>query len=79
MTLFSSKNNCTQCDKKFLNHDDLVKHVRKLHHRTIVTCTECGKEFIHEKHRLEHFRKEHKEKKMRDRTIKSLFKHQRKS
>lgn len=70
-----SKNNCIQCEEKFSNHDDLVKHVRKAHHRTIVKCTECKEEFIHEKHRLEHFRKEHKEKKMRDRTFKSLFKH----
>ena len=76
MNLFrSSKNDCTQCDEKFSNHDDLVKHVRKIHHHTIVKCTECGREFIHEKHRLEHFRKEHKEKKARSRTEKSLSKH----
>ena len=80
MTLFkTSKNNCTQCDEKFSNHEDLVKHVRKNHHHTIVKCSECGQEFIHEKHRLEHFRKEHKEKKKRDRNFKNLFKHSRKS
>ena len=76
MNLFRrSKNNCLQCDDKFSNHDDLVKHVRKAHHHTIVKCSECGREFIHEKHRLVHFRKEHKEKKMRDRNFKNLFRH----
>lgn len=80
MNLFrNSKNNCIECDEKFSNHDDLVKHVRKDHHHTIVKCSECGKEFIHEKHRLEHLRKEHKEKKNRDRNFKRLFKHSRKN
>lgn len=71
----NTKNNCTQCDEEFSNHEDLVKHVRKVHHHTIVKCSECGQEFIHEKHRLAHFRKEHKEKKERNRTEKNLFKH----
>lgn len=76
MNLFrKSKNDCTQCDTKFTNHDDLVKHVRKEHHHIIVKCSECGREFIHEKHRLDHFRKEHKEKKIKDRNFKNLFKH----
>lgn len=76
MTLFrNKKNDCTECSEKFSNHDELVKHVRKVHHHTIVKCTECGQEFIHEKHRLEHFRKEHKEKKARKRTEKNLSKH----
>jgi len=80
MNLFkNSKNNCTECSEKFSNHDDLVKHVRKEHHHTIVKCSDCGREFIHEKHRLEHFRKEHKEKKTRDRNFKRLFKHSRKN
>ncbi len=75
--LRKSKNNCIQCEEKFSDHEGLVKHVRKIHHYTIVKCAECGQEFIHEKHRLAHFRKEHEEKKMRDRTFKSLFKHKR--
>ena len=76
MNFFSrSKNNCTQCEEKFSNHDELVKHVRKKHHHTIVKCSECGEEFIHEKHRLAHYRLEHKEKKMRDRNFKNLFRH----
>jgi uncharacterized C2H2 Zn-finger protein len=73
--LRNKKNDCNECDEKFSDHEDLVKHVRKIHHHTIVKCTECGMEFIHEKHRLEHFRKEHKEKKARNRTEKNLFKH----
>ena len=76
MNLFrNTKNNCTECDEKFFNHEDLVNHVRKVHHHTILKCTECGQEFIHETNRLAHFRKEHKEKKARDRTSKNLFKH----
>jgi hypothetical protein len=73
--LRKSNNDCIQCEEKFSNHDELLNHVRKIHHHTIVKCTECGQEFIHEKHRLHHFREEHKEKKMRDRTFISLFKH----
>ena len=76
MNLFrNAKNDCTECSEKFDNHENLVKHVRKIHHHTIVKCAECGQEFIHEKHRLEHFKKEHKEKKARERTEKNLFKH----
>ena len=57
----SKKNNCTQCEAKFSNHDDLVVHVRHEHHKTIVKCQKCGREFIHEKDRLHHARKEHEE------------------
>lgn len=59
--LHDKKNDCTQCDAKFSNHEDLVKHVRHEHHRTIVKCQYCGKEFLHEKDRLHHSREEHKE------------------
>lgn len=69
---FSKKNNCIQCDAKFSNHEDLVKHVRKEHHHAIVKCSECGKEFIHEKDRLHHARKEHEEK-MRERSHRSSY------
>jgi hypothetical protein len=59
---FSKNNNdCTQCEEKFSNHDDLVVHVRHEHHKTIVICQKCGKEFIHEKDRLHHARKEREE------------------
>lgn len=69
---FSKKNNCTQCDAKFSNHEDLVTHVRHEHHKTIVKCQKCGKEFIHEKDRLHHARKEHEEE-MRERSRKASY------
>ncbi len=56
----NKKNDCIQCDAKFDSHDDLVKHVRHEHHKTIVICQYCKKEFIHEKDRLHHSREEHK-------------------
>lgn len=55
------KNDCTQCNAKFSNHEELVVHVRHEHHKTIVKCQYCGKEFIHEKDRLHHSREEHKQ------------------
>lgn len=58
----NKKNDCIQCDTKFDNHDDLVKHVRHEHHKTIVICQQCKREFIHEKDRLHHAREEHKHK-----------------
>jgi NAD-dependent SIR2 family protein deacetylase len=69
---FSKKNNCIQCKEKFSNHEDLVKHVRHIHHKTIVKCQKCGKEFIHEKDRLHHARKEHEEE-MRERSHRSSY------
>lgn len=69
---FSKKNNCTQCKEKFSNHEDLVKHVRHVHHKTIVKCQKCGKEFIHEKDRLHHARKEHEEE-MRERSHRNSY------
>lgn len=56
----NKKNDCIQCNSKFINHEDLVSHVRHEHHKTIVKCQYCGKEFIHEKDRLHHAREEHK-------------------
>ena len=58
----NKKNDCIQCDAKFDNHADLVKHVRHEHNKTIVICQYCKKEFIHEKDRLHHAREEHKHK-----------------
>ncbi len=55
----NKKNDCIQCDAKFDDHDDLLKHVRHEHHKTIIICQHCKKEFIHEKDRLHHAR-EHK-------------------
>ena len=69
---FSKKNNCIQCDAKFSNHEDLIKHVKHEHHKTLVKCHKCGREFIHEKDRLHHARKEHEEE-LRDRSHRSSY------
>jgi DNA-directed RNA polymerase subunit RPC12/RpoP len=65
---------CDKCDAKFKDYDELVKHARELHHHPIVKCHVCGKEFVHEKDRLHHAREEH-EKKVQQREIKNLYKH----
>ena len=53
-------NVCDQCGEKFTKYEDLIHHVRNIHHHPIVKCHECGKEFFHEKDRLHHVREEHK-------------------
>jgi hydrogenase maturation factor HypF (carbamoyltransferase family) len=53
-------NVCDQCGEKFTKYEDLIHHVKNIHHHPIVKCHECGKEFIHEKDRLHHVREEHK-------------------
>jgi len=68
----NKKNDCIQCDAKFSSHEELVKHVRHEHHKTIVKCQKCGKEFIHEKDRLHHARKEHEEE-MRERSHRESY------
>ncbi|WP_201449364.1 hypothetical protein [Nitrososphaera sp. AFS] len=45
-----------------MNYNDLIAHVRHVHHHSIMKCHECGKEFIHEKDRLHHVREEHLQK-----------------
>ncbi len=65
-------NVCDQCGEKFTKYEDLIHHVRNLHHHPIVKCHECGKEFIHEKDRLHHVREEHKKKKVESRHLKNL-------
>jgi predicted amidophosphoribosyltransferase len=63
MNLFGrNKNICDMCKEKFEKYEDLIKHARHVHHRTIVKCSGCGKEFVHEKDRLHHSREEHQEK-----------------
>lgn len=69
---FNKNNNCTQCETTFPNHEDLVKHARHEHHKTIVKCQKCGQEFIHEKDRLHHVLFLHGEE-MRKRSNKSSY------
>lgn len=47
---------------KFKTHEELILHMKQIHHHPIIKCRECGKEFIHEKDRLHHVREEHEKK-----------------
>jgi uncharacterized Zn finger protein len=60
---------CDQCGEKFTKYEELIHHLRNIHHHPIVKCHECGKEFIHEKDRLHHVREEHKN--LHEHTIKN--------
>lgn len=74
MILHKEEFSCDQCDAKFENYDDLIRHAREVHRHAIVRCHDCGKEFIHEKDRLHHVREEH-EKKSLSRENKNLHRH----
>jgi len=47
---------------KFGTNEELISHMRQIHHYPIVKCHHCRKEFIHEKDRLHHVREEHERK-----------------
>ena len=47
---------------KFDTYEELISHMRQIHHYSIVKCHDCRKEFIHEKDRLHHVREEHERK-----------------
>ncbi|MFZ0357389.1 MAG: hypothetical protein WAL53_04595, partial [Nitrososphaeraceae archaeon] len=47
---------------KFMTYEELILHMRQIHHHHIIKCRECGKEFVHEKDRLHHVREEHERK-----------------
>ncbi|MDW0137368.1 MAG: C2H2-type zinc finger protein [Nitrososphaeraceae archaeon] len=47
---------------KFKTYEELILHMRQIHHHQILKCRECGKEFIHEKDRLHHVREDHEKK-----------------
>jgi hypothetical protein len=44
---------------KFKTYEELIHHMRLIHHHHIIKCRECAKEFIHEKDRLHHVREQH--------------------
>jgi len=46
----------------FKTYEELIAHMRQIHHYPIVKCHDCRKEFIHEKDRLHHVREEHERK-----------------
>ena len=58
---------------KFETHEELISHMRQIHHYPIVKCHDCRKEFIHEKDRLHHVREEH-EKELDQREHRDLYK-----
>lgn len=63
MELFHrSKFLCEIDQLKFNTHEELISHIRQIHHYPIVKCLDCRKEFIHEKDRLHHVREEHERK-----------------
>ena len=47
---------------KFKTNEELILHMKQIHHHQIIKCRECGKEFIHEKDRLHHVREDHEKK-----------------
>ena len=53
---------CSIDQVEFKTYEDLISHMRQIHHQPIVKCHDCRKEFIHEKDRLHHVREEHEEK-----------------
>ena len=53
---------CSIDQVKFKTHEELISHMRQIHHYPIVKCHDCRKEFIHEKDRLHHVREEHEKK-----------------
>jgi uncharacterized C2H2 Zn-finger protein len=57
------KNRCKLCTEKFGKQEELVQHVKKVHHQAVMRCRECGMEFLHVEDRLHHVQQE-KEKKM---------------
>jgi len=57
-----SKFLCEIDQLKFNTHEELISHMRQIHHYPIVKCHDCRKEFIHEKDRLHHVREEHERK-----------------
>jgi len=57
-----SKFLCEIDQLKFKTHEELISHMRQIHHYPIVKCHDCRKEFIHEKARLHHVREEHERK-----------------
>jgi hypothetical protein len=69
--LLQKKNNCTVCNKKFKNYDELLKHSKEIHKHVIHKCNKCGKQFLNEKDRLHHI-KEEKQRELEYRRHKNL-------
>ena len=62
MILFlGERRQCEHCSQKY-KLDDLIQHVKNVHHVTVFKCRNCGMEFLHEKERLHHVREENERK-----------------
>lgn len=57
-SLHSRKQECGDCHEKFNEYNDLVTHVRKMHHGPILRCQTCGLEFVRESDRYHHLQEE---------------------
>jgi hypothetical protein len=63
MILFlGERKQCEHCSQKYNKLDDLIQHVKNVHHVTVLKCRNCGMEFLHEKERLHHVREENERK-----------------
>jgi NAD-dependent SIR2 family protein deacetylase len=62
-SLSPKKHECSGCHEKFYEYDDLVSHVRKSRHGSILRCHNCSQEFVKESDRYHHLQEE-KAKKM---------------
>ncbi len=69
--LLQKKNNCNNCNQKFITSEELFKHAKEIHKQLIRKCTNCGKQFLNEKERLHHM-KEEKQKEIEYRRHKNL-------
>jgi hypothetical protein len=63
MILFvREKKQCEHCREKYNKADDLIQHMKNVHHQSVLKCHNCGMEFLHEKERLHHVREENERK-----------------
>lgn len=56
MGIFSKKKNeqCSECNEKFQNHNELLDHGQIVHNRIIIKCPICNESFLHNQSRIEH-------------------------
>jgi hypothetical protein len=63
MILFiRERKQCEHCREKYNKLDDLIQHMKNVHHQSVLKCHNCGMEFLHEKERLHHVREENEKK-----------------
>lgn len=63
MILFvRERKQCERCREKYNKLEDLIQHMKNVHHQAVLKCRNCGMEFLHEKERLHHVREENERK-----------------